>query len=221
MNWSAATLRHVCYNRLGVSALSLFLLYIQFIISIRKINVSPQVPGTQTITYPANFTLIAATNPCPCGYHGSNDHYCTCTPNEIRKYQLKASGPLLDRLDFQLSLQSVHLTHQQACEDSEKIRQRTTIARKLQRERYQNNYLNSTAPSELLIQLSHITKQQLHQLSITCFNQKWSHRTQLKIIRIARTIADLEGTNEIPDAAMEEAIAWKIEGSQRDLVKPW
>ena len=62
--------------------------------------------------------------------------------------------------------------------------------------------------------------QQLHQLSITCFDQKWSHRTQLKIIRIARTIADLEGTSEISDEAMEEAIAWKKEGSQRDVVKP-
>lgn len=174
----------------------------------------------QTVTYPANFTLIAATNPCPCGYHGSNDHYCTCTPNEIRKYQLKASGPLLDRLDFQLSLQSVQLTHQKPCEDSKTIRQRTTIARKLQRERYQNNYLNSTAPSELLIQSSNITKQQLDQLSITCFDQKWSHRTQLKIIRIARTIADLEGTSEISDTAMEEAIAWKKEGSQREFIKP-
>ncbi len=99
----------------------------------------------QTVTYPANFTLIAATNPCPCGYFGSSDHYCTCSPNEIRKYQQKASGPLLDRFDFQLYLQSVHLAHQETSEDSNTIRQRVSYARNRQKERYQPLFLNSTS----------------------------------------------------------------------------
>lgn len=89
----------------------------------------------QTVTYPAAFTLIAATNPCPCGYYGSNDHYCICSPNEVRKYQLKVSGPLLDRLDFVLHLESIGLGKDSATENSATIRKRTTAARQMQKER--------------------------------------------------------------------------------------
>lgn len=174
----------------------------------------------QTVTYPADFTLIAATNPCPCGYYGSNDHYCTCSPNEIRKYQLKASGPLLDRFDFQLFLQSVHLSHQETSEDSNTIRQRVTDARNQQNKRYRPSFLNSTVPSDQLIQLCGITKQQRDQLAVTCFHEKWSNRTQLKIIRMARTIADLAGTKDITDTAIEEAISWKKEASQTQQPNP-
>src|SRR5699024_8916563 len=82
----------------------------------------------QTVHYPARFTLIAATNPCPCGYYGSKERYCTCTPQQIRSYQLKVSGPLFDRFDFILRLKSTGLADETYTETSADIRKRTTAA---------------------------------------------------------------------------------------------
>ncbi|MEZ7172942.1 YifB family Mg chelatase-like AAA ATPase [Sporosarcina sp. OR05] len=163
----------------------------------------------QSVTYPSNFILIAATNPCPCGYAGSNERYCTCSPKQIMNYQLKASGPLLDRLDFVLSLQSVGLQATGKAETSSSIRKRTTEARRLQRARYGNEWLNGFVPFQLFDETCGLTTDQKQMIQHICFEQKWSNRTQMKLLRIARTIADLAGIEHISDEALQEAIQWK------------
>ncbi|WP_318617306.1 YifB family Mg chelatase-like AAA ATPase [Sporosarcina sp. YIM B06819] len=163
----------------------------------------------QTVTYPSTIILIAATNPCPCGYFGSHERYCTCTPKQVTSYQLKASGPLLDRLDFVLTLKNVGLHHDDSIETSAVIRERTTRARRMQRIRYGNGKLNSTVPFQQLYETCALSSKQSNFIDKICFEQKWSNRTQAKLIRIARTIADLEGQEVITDSALQEAIAWK------------
>lgn len=163
----------------------------------------------QSVTYPSNFILIAATNPCPCGYAGSNERYCTCSPKQIMNYQLKASGPLLDRLDFVLSLHSVGLQATGKAETSSSIRKRTTKARELQRARYGNEWLNGFVPFQLFDETCGLTTDQKKEIQQICFEQKWSNRTQMKLLRIARTIADLAGIEHISDEALQEAIQWK------------
>ncbi|PIC63515.1 magnesium chelatase [Sporosarcina sp. P13] len=163
----------------------------------------------QTVSYPASFTLIAATNPCPCGYYGSRERYCTCTQKQITHYQLKVSGPILDRLDFVLSLESSGLKEQTTAESSLDIRKRLEKARELQRIRYGRNVLNGTVSFQLLEQTAGLTSDQLNLIGDICFEHKWSNRTQVKLIRIARTIADLQGSTGITASALQEAIEWK------------
>lgn len=167
----------------------------------------------RSVTYPASFILIAATNPCPCGYFGSNERYCTCTPNQVRAYQLKASGPLIDRLDFILSLKSVGITGKKNAESSASIRKRTEKARLLQRQRYNDGKMNGNIPVQILLDTCAISNQQSAHLKEICFREKWSNRTQVKLIRIARTISDLAGSEGLLDSAVEEACKWKKEAS--------
>lgn len=163
----------------------------------------------QSVTYPSSFTLLAATNPCPCGYHGSNERYCTCTPQQVRSYQLKASGPLLDRLDFVLTLTSVGLKQEMPAETSEKIRIRTERAHLLQKNRYGGLSLNGTVAGSVLLAMCGLTDRQNELLETVCFRKKWSNRTLVKLIRLARTISDLEGVKYVTEASIEEAIHWK------------
>ncbi len=163
----------------------------------------------QSVTYPASFILISATNPCPCGYFGSNERYCTCTPNQVRAYQLKASGPLIDRIDFILSLKSVGITENEQVESSADIQKRTENARLLQRQRYSTSQLNGNVPVQQLLATCGMTEQQAEYLKEICFKEKWSNRTQVKLIRIARTISDLVHSEKLLDSALEEACNWK------------
>ncbi|MCZ2258624.1 ATP-binding protein [Sporosarcina sp. G11-34] len=163
----------------------------------------------QTVTYPSTFILIAATNPCPCGYFGSNERYCTCTPKQVTNYQHRASGLLLDRLDFILSLKNVGLQQDKTSESSAEIRIRTTRAREMQRDRYGNEELNGTVAFQILHETCGLSNKQANLIEQTCFEQKWSNRTQVKLIRLARTISDLEGEHSITDLALQEAIDWK------------
>lgn len=163
----------------------------------------------QSVTYPSSFTLLAATNPCPCGYHGSNERYCTCTPQQVRAYQLKASGPLLDRLDFVLTLTSVGLKQEMPAETSEKIRIRTERVHFLQKNRYSGPGMNGTVAGNVLLATCGLTDGQTEQLETICFREKWSNRTFVKLIRLARTISDLEGMGYITEASIDEAIHWK------------
>lgn len=171
----------------------------------------------QSVTYPASFILIAATNPCPCGYFGSNERYCTCTPNQVRAYQLKASGPLIDRLDFILSLQSVGITDDEKAESSASIRLRTENARLRQKQRYGSDKINGNVPVQILLDTCKISAQQSERLKEICFKEKWSNRTQVKLIRIARTISDLESAEMLSNSAIEEACKWKKTASLHSL----
>lgn len=126
-----------------------------------------------------------------------------------RPFELKASGPLLDRLDFVLTLKSVLLTQETAAETSDEIRVRTEKAHELQRARYKSAGLNGTVPGALLLATCGLTEPQTRSLQEVCYKEKWSNRTQVKLIRIARTIADLEGTETISEKAIQEAVHWK------------
>lgn len=167
----------------------------------------------QSVTYPASFILIAATNPCPCGYFGSNERYCTCTPGQIRTYQMKVSGPLLDRLDFVLTLKSVGISQNENMETFEMIRERTEKAYMLQSERYKGAGLNGTVSGALILTTSELTLDQIQLVQDICFKRKWSNRTQVKLIRIAQTIADLAGRKGISQEAIDEAVHWKTMAS--------
>ncbi|MCM3709044.1 YifB family Mg chelatase-like AAA ATPase [Sporosarcina luteola] len=163
----------------------------------------------QSVTYPSNFILIAATNPCPCGYAGSHERYCTCSQKQVANYRLKVSGPLLDRMDFVLSLHSVGLQKDDAAESSAVVRGRTARAREMQRERFGKEWLNGFVPFQLLDERCGLTKGQKRFIQQICFERKWSNRSQAKLMRIARTIADLEGSENISESALQESIKWK------------
>ncbi|MBB6446704.1 magnesium chelatase family protein [Bacillus benzoevorans] len=165
----------------------------------------------QTVTYPAEFTLIAATNPCPCGYDGSSQRYCVCTPKQIASYKQRISGPILDRMDFALTLTSVPLNQAHPkTESSTVIKKRVSKAREQQYNRYGKQLLNNRVPFQLIQDTSPISNQQMQYLHQICWENKWSNRTQIKIIRVARTISDLFEETSISEQALKEAIEWKM-----------
>ncbi|WP_257984454.1 YifB family Mg chelatase-like AAA ATPase [Neobacillus cucumis] len=162
-----------------------------------------------SITYPASFVLIAAMNPCPCGYSGSNTHYCTCSQKQVLSYQNRLSGPLRDRFDINLSLRPVNFeveTELGEGEPSEVIRDRVNEARERQYQRYGTEICNSRVPYDMLLRASPIARTQQTMLQQLAIQKNWSNRTQVKIIRLARTIADLQGSHNITDESLQEAI---------------
>jgi magnesium chelatase family protein len=160
-----------------------------------------------TVTYPASFILIGAMNPCPCGYLGSNTHYCTCTQKQIQAYRNRVSGPVYDRFDVQLSLQSVELAQQpRIAERSSDIRSRVETAQERQFTRYQAQIYNAKVPFELLTSTSPLTDSQRKMIAQVSSKQHWSNRVQIKIIRLARTISDLAGDSDITDESIWKAI---------------
>lgn len=161
------------------------------------------------VTYPASFLLIAAMNPCPCGYLGSNTHYCTCTPKQIQSYQNRLSGPIRDRFDITLPLQTVKMEENEAekRETSRVIRSRVVQARARQYERYGKEICNGRVSYETMITTSPLSvpvNQLLQQMAI---KRHWSNRVQLKIVRLARTISDLRGEESISEEALWEAMS--------------
>ena len=162
-----------------------------------------------TITYPASFILIAAMNPCPCGYAGSNTHYCTCTNKQIHAYQNKLSGPLRDRFDINLTLKPINFrtaADEKGGEPSKIIQERVEHARKRQYDRYGREVCNGRIPYEVLVSKSPLTKAQQTSLQRLAMKKNWSNRTQVKIIRLARTISDLQSSDTITDQSILNAI---------------
>ncbi|MFZ7942088.1 YifB family Mg chelatase-like AAA ATPase [Neobacillus sp. 19] len=164
-----------------------------------------------SISYPASFLLIAAMNPCPCGYSGSNAHYCTCSTKQILTYQNRLSGPLRDRFDINLTLRPVNLNaakggiHEQE-EPSKIVQERVGLARERQYDRYGGEICNGRVPYDILLRASPLTVTQQSNLQKQAIKKNWSNRTQIKIIRLARTISDLQGTPAITDRSINEAI---------------
>jgi len=167
-----------------------------------------------TITYPCNFMLIASMNPCPCGYYGSKEKECCCRPEQIKKYRNRISGPLLDRIDLHIEVNSVKYTKLQSnekVESSETIRKRVNCARKIQIERYKDYNIYSN--SELTPQLMEI----FCRLDIECrvLLEKAFERLGLsaraygRILKVARTIADLDAQKNIQVKHLAEAIQYR------------
>ncbi|MDR6121535.1 magnesium chelatase family protein [Bacillus sp. SLBN-46] len=162
-----------------------------------------------TITYPASFILVAAMNPCPCGYSGSNTHYCTCTQKQITSYQNRISGPLRDRFDIKLSLRPVDIhtgMNIKASDSSRVVQKRVEEARKRQYDRYGIEITNGRVPVDLLMETSPLNEEQQWNLQQLSFREDLSNRTQIKIIRLARTISDLQESPTITDESIAEAM---------------
>ncbi|MBU9711694.1 YifB family Mg chelatase-like AAA ATPase [Evansella tamaricis] len=162
-----------------------------------------------TVTYPAKFIFIAAMNSCPCGYLGSNRNYCTCSVKQINTYRNRVSGPILDRIDILLSLRPVNLHDHsfQGIESSESVRRRVQDARERQYQRYGKEICNASVPFEQLIDKYPLTREQQDKLQSLSIAQGYSNRVQIKIIRLARTIADMRGEKAITNEALAEALS--------------
>jgi magnesium chelatase family protein len=162
-----------------------------------------------TVTYPAKFIFLAAMNPCPCGFLGSSDQYCTCSEKQIKSYKSRVSGPILDRIDILLSLKAVNMKNHDfsGMESSSEIKERVRSARERQYQRYEREICNGSVPFEELIKSSPLTPAQQKDLQSLSIQHGLSNRVQIKIIRLARTISDLQGEDCILDDALNEAFS--------------
>ncbi len=166
------------------------------------------------IEYPANFTLIASMNPCPCGNYGSKDKECKCTPNSIKKYLNKLSGPLMDRIDMHIEVDSVtydELRSEDLEESSESIKLRVDKARDIQTNRYKDTgiYSNAKMNDHFVRKYCKISKESDTMLKIAFEKLNLSARAYNRILKVARTIADLEGSVDILDEHIMEAISYR------------
>ncbi len=169
-----------------------------------------------TVDYPAGFMLIAAMNPCPCGYHNHPDKKCVCAPGAVEKYLNKISGPLLDRIDLHIEVTPIsydELSSQVQEETSNSIRDRVVEARRVQKNRYEK--LNTTIHSNAQMGSYELQKFcQLDESSRTILKNAMnklglSARAYDRIIKVARTIADLDGAEEIQTQHIAEAIQYR------------
>ena len=165
-------------------------------------------------TYPSNILLAASMNPCKCGYYGDPKHECTCTPPQIQKYMSKISGPMLDRIDIHVEVPSVSysdLASDSAEESSEQIKKRVEKARLVQHERYKEEgiYTNSQLSSSMIRKYCRISPEIKEVLRGAFDNLGLSARAHDRILKVARTIADLEGSEEITVNHIAEAIQYR------------
>ena len=174
-----------------------------------------------TVTYPASFMLCASMNPCPCGHYGSKKRRCTCTPNDIRRYRAKISGPLLDRIDIQVEVDGVEyddLVRESVEESSADVKTRADRARRIQRERFENTSVNTNAEmgekeSRVYCRLDKECEEVLRD----AFNSlHLSARARSRILKVARTIADLELSENITPEHLYEAISYRTYGADLD-----
>ena len=167
-----------------------------------------------TIEYPANFILVASMNPCPCGNYGSKDLQCTCSPSQISRYLRKLSGPLLDRIDLKIDVDRVSfvdLKSDKLEESSEEVKKRVDKARQIQLERFKGEkiYCNAKMNSRLIKKYCCIDDDS-EKLIETAFEKfHMSARGYNRILKVARTIADLAGSENIELAHVAEAIAYR------------
>jgi magnesium chelatase family protein len=170
--------------------------------------------STSTATYPARFMLLAAMNPCPCGYYGDTQQACRCSTTQIRQYQSKISGPLLDRIDIHIEVPSLRyrdLTSRVSAESSDEIRKRVTRARSLQMNRFEgSNTLVNAGMSERQIKKFCTIGEESHKLLEMAVDRLgMSARTFTRILKVARTIADLEEESHIQARHVAEAIQYR------------
>ena len=166
------------------------------------------------LTYPCNFMFVASMNPCPCGFYGSLDKECTCSSQAISKYMDKISGPLLDRIDIQIEVTPVKyqkLDSSEKIESSIEIKKRVDLARKIQQKRYEKDaiYTNSQLSPKLIEQYCKLNNESKKILELAFHRLGLSARAYGRILKVARTIADLEQKENIGTEHVAEAIQYR------------
>lgn len=177
----------------------------------RKIRISRV---KSSVEYPTSFMLVAAMNPCPCGHYGDVTHRCTCTPAAVQKYMGRVSGPLLDRIDIQCYIQAVkyeELRSMTPGESSEAIRERVIRARQIQQQRFENLgiHCNAQMTPKMLRTFCQLDTPSEALLRNAMEKRGLSARAYDRILKVARTIADLEGAPNITDMHMLKAISFR------------
>ena len=174
-----------------------------------------------SVQYPASFMLVASMNPCPCGYYGDPTHHCVCTPGQIQRYMNKISGPLLDRIDIHCEIQAVpfaQLSQMQPGEPSAAIRERVIRARNIQTERFSTLpiqggqgrvHSNAQMTERMLHEFAEPDAECLDMLRMAMERLKLSARAYSRILKVARTIADLAGSEKIESMHIAEAIGYR------------
>ncbi|WP_420187632.1 YifB family Mg chelatase-like AAA ATPase [Bacteroides pyogenes] len=168
-----------------------------------------------TIDYPAGFMLVASMNPCPCGYYNHPAKECVCSPGQVQKYLNKISGPLLDRIDIQIEIVPVpfeKISDRRQAEPSAAIRERVIKARQMQEKRYASHpgiYCNAQMNSRLLAAYARPDEKGLALLRNAMNRLNLSARAYDRILKVSRTIADLEGAEQILSSHLAEAIGYR------------
>ena len=167
-----------------------------------------------TLTYPCNFMFVASMNPCSCGFYGSKEKECTCSPQSISRYMNKISGPLLDRIDIQIEVTPVKyqkLDDGSYVETSSQIRERVNKARKIQIDRYKNEgiFSNAELTPKLTQKYCKLDGPSRSLLQKAFEKLGLSARAYGRILKVSRTIADLEGSNDIQQKHIAEAIQYR------------
>lgn len=167
-----------------------------------------------TVTYPANFMLCGSMNPCPCGNLGSSEKECNCTPSQITRYKAKISGPLLDRIDIQVMVDEVkysELTAKEEWETSQTVRKRVDRTRLIQKHRFVNDGIltNSDMGEKHIKKYCRLSEQCEKLLEASYSSLRLSPRARSRIIKVARTIADMELCDEINESHILEAISYR------------
>jgi magnesium chelatase family protein len=168
-----------------------------------------------SVEYPASFMLVSAMNPCPCGYYNHPEKECVCAPGVVQKYLNKISGPLLDRIDIHIEVTPVafsELSSERSSEPSEKIRERVIHARQIQSKRFEKNpgvYCNAQMNEKLLRSICKIDDAGQVLLKNAMEKLGLSARAYDRILKVARTIADLELSESIQNQHLAEAIQYR------------
>lgn len=168
-----------------------------------------------TVTYPCSFMFVASMNPCPCGYYGDPTHHCVCTPGQIQKYLNKISGPMMDRIDIQCEIAALpfkELSKAEPGEPSAQIRERVIAARALQTERFRDVpgiHCNAQMTERLIHQYAEPDEEGLELLRMAMDRLSLSARAYSRILKVARTIADLAAEPNIKPEHISEAISYR------------
>lgn len=167
-----------------------------------------------TLSYPCQMIVIAAMNPCPCGYYGHPSHPCSCTPAQIQRYLNRISGPLLDRLDLHIDVEPVKfsdLSGLEKAESSADIKQRVDAARKIQTARFSGTGVrcNAQMSADMVTEFCQISPESTRLLQRAFAQMGMSARGYHRILKVARTIADLEGSSDIQTPHLAEALQYR------------